>query len=313
MTAALTLLTIATALATVIGPLLRRARWVDRAPRLGIAAWQALSASIVTAVALAGVTMVIPAPRLGDNLGEIIAACLLYVQARLTTPGGAAMVVIGTSLALAVPARVAFAAATTLLAARSQRRAQANMITLAARHDARLGAFIVDHHEAAAFCLPGRDRQIVLTSAALAVLDAAQLQAVLAHERAHLRGRHHLVLACGRALVRGFGFVPVFRHADAEISRLVEMVADDVAAQHGHGRRTIAAAVVAMAEGATPQATLGMGGVTIAFARVSRLVEPTRPLGALRTAAVLSLLLALPVTLALTPVLAAFGVNCCPS
>ena len=41
----------------------------------------------------------------------------------------------------------------------------------------------------AAYCVPGRPATIVLTSGALAVLDPAQLTAVLAHERAHLAGR----------------------------------------------------------------------------------------------------------------------------
>jgi Zn-dependent protease with chaperone function len=312
-TTALALLAFATLLTTVGAPLLRRAGWVDRAPRLGIVAWQALTTSITLAVALAGVTMVIPAPRLGNSLSEIVMACLMYLQGQFTTVGGAATVITGTALTLAVTARAAFSAGATLVTARAQRRLQANMITLVARRDERLDALIVDHRDAAVFCLPGRKGHIVLTSATLAALDEAELQAVLAHERAHLQGRHHLVLAGGQALARAFGFVPAFRHADEEITRLVEMVADDVAARR-HCRRTIASAVVAMAGSTAPQAALGMGGAAIAFARVSRLVEPTRPLGALRAAAIIAavtVLVALPLGMALAPALAAIGVNCC--
>ena len=45
--------------------------------------------------------------------------------------------------------------------------------------------------------------------------------AVLAHEQAHLRGRHHLVLAAGRILRRAFPWVPAFRWAYEEVTRLV--------------------------------------------------------------------------------------------
>ncbi len=53
-------------------------------------------------------------------------------------------------------------------------------------------AVVLDDPRPAAYCVPGRPGTIVLTSGALAVLDPAQLAAVLAHERAHLAGRHHL-------------------------------------------------------------------------------------------------------------------------
>jgi Zn-dependent protease with chaperone function len=45
------------------------------------------------------------------------------------------------------------------------------------------------------YCVPGRLPTIVVTTGALAVLEPEQLAAVLAHERAHLAGRHHLLLA----------------------------------------------------------------------------------------------------------------------
>ena len=56
-------------------------------------------------------------------------------------------------------------------------------------------AFGLDATRPAVYCVPGRPPTIVLTTGALAVLDTEQLTAVLAHERAHLAGRHHLLLA----------------------------------------------------------------------------------------------------------------------
>lgn len=61
-------------------------------------------------------------------------------------------------------------------------------------------AFVLDATQPAVYCVPGRSATIVLTTGALAVLGPDQLTAVLAHERAHLAGRHHLLLAVTRSL-----------------------------------------------------------------------------------------------------------------
>ena len=47
-------------LAILAGPLLEGRGWVDRSPRVGILVWQALTASIVVSVILAGVSLALP-------------------------------------------------------------------------------------------------------------------------------------------------------------------------------------------------------------------------------------------------------------
>lgn len=54
---------------------------------------------------------------------------------------------------------------------------------------------IVDAPEAEAFALPGRPGRVVVTTGMLDVLSPAQRDALIAHERAHLAGRHHLFRA----------------------------------------------------------------------------------------------------------------------
>lgn len=80
----------------------------------------------------------------------------------------------------------------------------------------------------AVYCLPGR-RRIVLTTGALARLDDGQLAPVLAHERAHLAERHHLVLRLAAALERAFPGARSFTVAAQQIGYLVEAAADDAA------------------------------------------------------------------------------------
>jgi Zn-dependent protease with chaperone function len=151
----------------------------------------------------------------------------------------------------------------------------------------------------------GRPAVIVLTSGALAVLDPAQLGGVLAHERAHLAGRHHALVTLVRGLAAAFPGVPLFGQGLAEVTRLSEMSADDAAAR-ASGRTTLAAALLAIGTGtAVTSAALKAGtrGALAAAAyavpaRVERMLrEPSRRChaafgGAL--ASVLALLIVLP-------------------
>lgn len=300
---------------TVMGPaLLRRISWLERSPRIGIAAWQTLSVSIVLAVLLAGLSLAVPAIPWTINLADWIRTCAMALLAQYSTPGGAVVSATGAAAAGAIIVRVTYCLAVDRAVAARTRRTQVNALALIARPHLHYDALVVDHAAAAAYCLPGRVRQVVLTSAALSALDHNQLLAVLAHERAHLRGRHDLILAAADALQHAFPRVPAFRTARRELGRLVEMLADDSAARHSD-RTTVATALVRLAEhGLTPAAALGAGGES-APSRVRRLISPFRPLGAGRsTVAVLAmgLLVASPIFLAMAPASAAGTMDPCP-
>src|SRR5215467_3945529 len=161
---------------------------------------------------------------------------------------------------------------------RAQRRtrAHAEAARIAGRRLPDGAAVVLDAARPAAYCVPGRPAAIVLTSAALAVLDPWQLTAVLAHERAHLAGRHHLLIGLTRGLAATFPGVPLFTRGPAEVARLAEMCADDAAARHS-SRPTLVAALLAMGTGtpvqAVPAAALAATGGAVT-ARVQRLIEP---------------------------------------
>lgn len=313
MTPPLALLAYALAAATAGAWMLRRSAWPSRSPRWGIAAWQALTASIISAVVLAGASLALPNIPLTTRLADLIDACSAALRAQYATPGGAAVSLSGAALAMVVLSRVGYCFSVSLVGPARCRRRQRQALALVARRDDRLGTLVVDHPTALAYCLPGRHREIVLTSAAMAALDAQQLWAVLAHERAHLRGRHDLILAVAAAAERAFPRVPAFRDARAEVALLVEMLADDVAGR-GSDRLTMATALVQLADGTTPKAALGAGGKT-ALARVRRLLVPADPLGPLRSAlaAVLTAaVLVTPVVIVSGPAVAAVVADYCP-
>jgi Zn-dependent protease with chaperone function len=166
-------------------------------------------------------------------------------------------------------------------------------------------AVVLDTPQPAVYCVPGRPATIVLTTGALAVLDEPQLLAVLAHEHAHLAGRHHLLVTLGRAARAGFPGVPLFTRGADEVARLAEMRADDVAAGRS-GRVTLLQALVAMGTGqplAAPPAALAATGGAVT-ARVRRLLDP--PSGASRAChglALAGVLVALAAVSVLLPVI----------
>jgi Zn-dependent protease with chaperone function len=310
-TAALALFGYAVLLLTAGAAGLARARWADRAPRLAVAAWLALTGSAVLSVVLGGIALVVPTVRVSTGLAVLLADCVMDLRASYAHPGGAAMAGAGAALGLAVIARVGWCTALTLARAGAARRRHRRALALAGRHDRRLGAVLVDHNEAAAWCLPGTGRQVALTTAAAAVLDEVQLAAVLAHERAHQRGRHHLLVALAGSLAAAFPRVRAFRQGHEQVARLAELLADDVAAA-ASPRLKVAEALLALAAPA-PAAALGAGGSATA-ARVRRLIAAPDPIGRTRTAAgtlTVAALAAFPLILLAGPA-AVSGMSCCP-
>lgn len=285
----------AAVLAVPIAWLLRRATWTSRAPALGVIAWHVLSVSVLVAILFGAFAAISPAQGADHqhNQFAIVEACLVAV------------------VFLAVVAAIlGRALVTNVRDGRAQRRRHRHLLHLVGRADARLDAVLVDHASAAAYCVPGRRSRVVLTTAALTVLNEAQLAAVLAHEQAHLRGRHHLALAAGRVLRLAFPWVPAFRWAHDEVARLVELIADDAAARHCD-RRDLAGALVALAadsRSVVPATAFAAGGPAVAV-RVRRLLGSDQPLGRRAVTGWLLaflLLLAVPM-LAVSPALAGAG------
>ena len=115
----------------------------------------------------------------------------------------------------------------------------------------------------------------MISAGALDLLDQAELAAVIAHERAHLRERHDLVLLPFIALLRAFRWSAVAREAHAAVALLVEMQADDRALRHRPARELATALLRVGAAGGVnaPNGALAAADGQVA-ARVSRLLKP---------------------------------------
>ncbi|NRQ39909.1 M56 family metallopeptidase [Nonomuraea sp. NN258] len=312
MTVAVILALYCVAAAVLLPRALRRAAWADRAPRLAIAMWQAASASVIVSALLSAFVAAVPASVVGHGLAGLFAACAALLGDGVTWSATGTLA--GLAVAGLLTVRLTWVSAAVLLGARGARRRHAEALSLLGRHDGELGAVVVDYDERLAYCLPGRNGHAVITTGALRSLAPEQVAAVLAHEQAHLRGRHHLVLAAAETLASAFPRVPLFARARTEITRLVELLADDLAARR-HPRVHIAAALVGLATGRVPAFALGAGGET-ALARVRRMLSPQPPLGRReRLAGLLAVtsLLAGPATVAAAPGVGAFLAHHCHS
>jgi len=194
---------------------------------------------------------------------------------------------LGTPVAVAALALLAALLALGLRTAIRRGRATATAFRLAYRMGGGELA-VLDAPTPSALAVPGRPGRIVVTSALLRRLDGAQRRALLAHERAHLRGHHHLfqTAAAVAAAVN-----PLLRPLRPAVAMSCERWADEAAARSST-RRDVAAALLRAASDAplaAPSVALAVTGGTVA-ARVAALAHPPPRLSPARAALLLGLL-----------------------
>ena len=262
-----------------LGPLAYRRDWLARAPRLGTWVLLASAWSVLTALFLAGLTIALPGTALSSGLSQVLGACILRLRAAYVTPGGAAIAGAGLTLSLAIGGRVGWACLRIARGRRVERRRQRVLVELCGQPSPEFGAVVVDHAEPAAYCLPGRARTVILTSATIELLSPEQLDAVLAHEQAHLNAGHHRLLAGAALASRALPELPLLRQLPRQVRRLIEMEADDLAAA-AHDPETLATAIVAVATAGSQRSPLTTFATALAAAdsdtasRIRRLLLP---------------------------------------
>ncbi|HEV3292661.1 MAG TPA: M56 family metallopeptidase [Streptosporangiaceae bacterium] len=302
----------AVAVGTVPGAAaLLSARWPYRSPAAAILLWQALGLSwgLAAVGALAGLGA---RPAGWGVAGGALTGAADAARAALGS-GPAMLAAIARLVFLTASATLLALLCWVLLAASATvvlaRRRHLALLRLLAHGDPKVpGALVVDSPAAAAYCVPGLRSQIVVSAGTLDLLDAAELAAVLAHERAHLRARHDLVLLPFSALGRAFPRCRLVRQAQGSVGLLVEMLADDRALRHRPARELATALIRVGASGAGLAPSGALAAVQApdgeTAARVARLLVPAPPLPAPALALILSAaaaLVAVPVGLLLLP------------
>lgn len=277
---ALLLAALAVVLAGVAPRLMARLVAFRRAPRPALIAWQAVSLSAVLAALCA-------APAAVAYVNETAYgwfACFNDCAATIWWMENQSWVVLGVAAAvtLLVLGRLLWSGhriGTRLRAARARHRELVDVLSEpgepgdGGRAD---GIRVLDHSTPTAYCLPGRRSRVVLTQGALTALPDDELHAVLAHERAHLRGRHDLLLEYFTVLHHSVPGPVRSPEALREVRLLVEALADRSAVRVS-GPVTTARALLTLAQGQAPEAGLGAGGDGTTAARMRLLAAEPLP------------------------------------
>lgn len=226
----------------------------------GIAVLGVVASTLALGVTLRALDFAIPSPA------ALAAACRSLIMPELGAGGALVMALAG------------LGTVTFLLGARSlqrqlvaHRRYMATLSLAGTRAVPGSTVTLLDGDEPAAFCAGFLRPRIYLSRGAIERLPAAQLAAVLAHERHHLERRDPLRLLTARVVRDALFFLPVLRRLERRYAALSEVAADEAAARQ-RSPQTLASALLAFGEWRAPT-----GAVGIAPERVDHLLG--RPAG----------------------------------
>lgn len=285
---------------------LRDARWPGIAPRLAVAAWQALAASVLLALSATGLALAVTFPHVNSDLARLFDLCAASLRHAYAMPGGALTAGLGVALFLALVARTAWCMLRVAVSDRRERSSRVGLLDLLGRTDVLPGTLVIEHAAPYAFCVGGRRHRIVVTSGLLETLDPRELEAVLAHEDAHLRQRHHLAILVCRALFGTLGpLFPPFRTAMRHIRLYAELCADD-SARKRVGATSLRTALATLACAPAPAGALAATAhdVETRLLRLSGRQRRLAPVGAAGVALGIGVAIVIPLALAAAPALA---------
>nr|WP_236779009.1 M56 family metallopeptidase [Agromyces seonyuensis] len=165
---------------------------------------------------------------------------------------------------------------------------------------------VLAHAAPLAYCVPGVRTATVVTDGLVTLLERDELDAVVAHERAHLAGFHHLIQLAFRAWHTSLPWFPVANRAERAVTMLTEELADN-AAVRATSRGAVHRALTRVGADGELAALADAGGVSLddrmQQRRLVRLEAPPAELPTLARVAVLAaaaLLVATPVALVLS-------------
>jgi Zn-dependent protease with chaperone function len=248
-------------------------------PRLSVAGWLVVVATASFAWVAALVILTAGAAHsLITRSAPTFCVETLGIASAVTLPPTVATVLVVALLAVtaAVATNTTRRVIVTLCRTRRANRRHVEAVRIIGRRTDHDGVVAITADQPTAYCVSGgRHRAIVVTTAALELLDPPALAAVLAHERAHLRGRHHHIIATLSTLAAALPWLPLMRASAQAVPALLEMCADDAATRR-HGRQPLLAGLVTLSiRLRLPEGVLAATGTAVTD-RVTRLMQPRR-------------------------------------
>ncbi|ADL47495.1 M56 family metallopeptidase [Micromonospora aurantiaca (nom. illeg.)] len=246
--------------------------------------WLGLLVAMIATFLLATVMLLAPGSTRQWALHDLARVCWHWAQPSRPAAVDEVVGAVGALLLLTVLARFTMTCTQRAYRAHRARRAHADLLTLVGGPPASGEAVLwIPHPTPMAYSIGGSRGLTVLASAA-GDLPAEQLAAVLSHERAHLRERHHLLVGAVEGLAAAVPWLPLTRQAPSAVRLLVELRAD-AAAVRECGPRAVRDALLTFAGAPHPPSALSMAGAEVAI-RLQRLqgYRPDRRNGLARAA-----------------------------
>lgn len=290
----------------IAGPRLIRtaAPALMRMPRTAVAVL--IAAVVFWTLSVASLSLVLAWTVTGPNILPAAASDVCQRCLAAASPFGASdtiETVVPVALLLLLPAVGVLTAALIGIRRAGAARRRARVLSREIRTTARpwvvqgQRVLLLEDERLVAFSLPEHSGGIVVSRGLLAALDANELDAVLAHEGEHVRGRHHFVLALVDFLTAPLRWVPLARAVAHAVPHYLE-IASDNAARRGVGTPALASALLRLGD---PESVVTVDRAhdtarTVLHAagpdRIGHLVHPRRLGSALLPGAALGILIA---------------------
>ncbi|MEJ1089940.1 M48 family metalloprotease [Microbacterium sp. Mu-80] len=193
--------------------------WPVRHPRIALTLW--FGAFFGGGILVLGAVITTIAAALNAGAAPTVAEAIMVTLAAWVSVG-------------AIGAVVAFVGVSAEPLAHSYRRSLARLAPVAVARQERRGFTLVwfDSPSPVACAVPGRPAEILVSTAMRDLLSAPQLQAVIAHEYAHLRLRHGWAMRIAELNALCLpGALRAGQGLKRATSLLIELVADDAAAR----------------------------------------------------------------------------------
>jgi len=248
---------VAGALPMLAGPRLLR----DGSPRqLVLVSLGSLASMALGFVVVLGV-LVDPSDLPATELPELVGRCVGAAGKILDHPFAHWPRVLAALLLLATIGRLAYVGIMTVRDAHREVRSIMRLTDVGAERPG--GVVVVRAEQPFAFAAGIIRRRIVVSQGFCDALDADARSAVLAHERAHVKGWHAALLLFGRSVARAFSFLPPVRKAADLLILGLELSADETAARRVGDPMIVARALLDLAESSATRPThapAAMGG-----------------------------------------------------
>lgn len=277
MTLALTFLLGAALVATLMPGPLRRLASTRIPPAVALTGWFGSMAAVLFFVLSAVLIMVWPNHAPAEGITETLVRCFTAFQHALQPWVGESLAGVGIAAIGAAATRVA-------AVARRQRGTRSRMhnyhrdvVAIVARTEPASDDILwLDHPLPMAYSVAGRPGFVVATNGLSQCLTGDQRDAVLAHERAHLRGHHHRLVNVCELFAKVFPCVRLFAAAPGSVRVLVEFAADEHAVR-ATSADTVRSALTVVSSSPVPHpaGTLGLGREGMAL-RLRRLEDRPR-------------------------------------